>query len=76
MLSIICIQSYSCNVLHITQVSSLCIAICSLPSLSKAHVPRGLRPEKNGANMSIGMGKIIVEFFSAEIVFNVCRYLN
>ena len=27
-------------------------------------------------SMSIGSGKIIVEFFSAEIVFSVCRYRN
>ena len=26
--------------------------------------------------MSTGTGKITVELFSAEILFNVCRYLN
>ena len=26
--------------------------------------------------ISTGTGKIIVEFFSAEILFRVCRYLN
>ena len=26
--------------------------------------------------MSMGMGKMMVEFFSAEMLFRVCRYLN
>ena len=26
--------------------------------------------------MSIGTGKMMVELFSAEILFRVCRYLN
>ena len=30
----------------------------------------------NVFSISIGSGKMMVEFFSAEIVFNVCRYRN
>lgn len=32
--------------------------------------------EKKGVNSSTGSGKIIVEFFSAEMLFNVCKYLS
>ena len=31
---------------------------------------------KNGVSRSIGNGKMIVEFFSAEMLLKVCRYLN
>ncbi len=57
-------------------LSHLCGIYVGLASANQAEMPHhfGSSPFMNGARVSTGIGKMVVEFFSPAISTSVCRY--